>query len=370
MWSLEAELLDSPLVAEWLAEVRRTTTRETYRYRFINFLKYFNITPEQLLGETPKQARTLCLRYQNENPDIADNTKLGVVSTVSSFFSHHDKPINWKQGQKLRPRGDFSSHIFSNGDLNRMFEIADVRDKAILALATSLGWEISGFVDLKKETLTKLLARQEETGEQFIYFKDIRAKTGVPRLGVVNPLAIEWLRKWLKISKESPKIERQENSRRITGSEKVSDVFDLTGNGIRYAVDILAKKAHIKLTGRVRFHNLRKWTMAGLSRSGFNEFEVKYCVGKSIPMSDFVYLTNIEDAIKEKYPTAYENYLNLNPTVNPKALSSLSKELEKKTEEIEELKSQLSGQRPEMLKLREELDELRTILKKVVGEKS
>jgi len=47
----------------------------------------------------------------------------------------------------------------------------------------------------------------------------------------------------------------------------------------------------------------------------------------------------------------------------------LKKDLEKKTEEIEELKSQLSGQRPEMVQLRRELDELKAILKKVVGEK-
>jgi len=367
---MEAELLNNQLVAEWLAEVRRETTRETYIYRFSNFLSHHNITPEQLLNLSSKEARTLCLLYQNENTQEAENTRLGVLSTVSSFLAHHEKPIYWKRNQKLRPRGDTTSHIFTNGDLTKMFEVADIRDKAILALATSLGWELDGFIDLKKKTLRDLLERAKANNEQFIYFRDIRQKTGVPRLGIINPLAREWLEKWLNASKDSPKQPRNPNSRRITSKERVSDVFDLTGNGVRYALQTLAKKANLKLTGRIRFHNLRKWTMAGLSRGGMNEFEVKYCVGKSIPMSDFVYLTNIEDAIKEKYPEAYENYLNLNPSVSPKAIITLTGEIEQLKDENIELKSQLNGQRPEMLKLREELDELRSMLKKIVKQEN
>jgi len=339
---MKTKLVNSPLVVEWLAEIRRETTRETYIYRFRNFLSYHNITPKQLLNRSPKDARTLCLRYQNENTHEAENTRLGVLSTVSSFLAHHEKPIYWKRNQKLRPRGDTTSHIFTNGNLSKMFEVADVRDKAMLALATSLGWELDGFIDLKRKTLSDLLERAKANNEQFIYFRDVRQKTGVPRLGIINPLAREWLEKWLNASKDAPKQIRNLNSRRITAKERVSNVFDLTGNGVRYALQILPKKANLKLTGRIRFHNLRKWTMSGLSRGGMNEFEVKYCVGKSIPMSDFVYLTNIEDAIKEKYPEAYENYLNLNPSVSPKAMTTLTKEIGQIKEENLILKQRLN----------------------------
>jgi hypothetical protein len=339
---METKLVNNPLVIEWLAEIRRETTRETYIYRFSNFLSYHELTPEELLKLSPKDSRTLCLRYQNENTQKAENTRLGVLSTVSSFLAHHEKPIYWKRNQKLRPRGDVSSHIFTNGDLVKMFEVANIRDKSILALATSLGWELDGFVDLKKKTLRDLLDRAKSNNEQFIYFRNVRQKTGVPRVGIINPLAREWLEKWFNVSKNTPQQIRNLNSRRLTAKERVTDVFDLTGNGVRYALQILAKKANLKLTGRIRFHNLRKWTMAGLSRGGMNEFEVKYCVGKSIPMSDFVYLTNIEDAIKEKYPEAYENYLNLNPTVSPKAMTTLSQEIDQLKEENLELKQQLN----------------------------
>jgi len=106
--------------------------------------------------------------------------------------------------------------------------------------------------------------------------------------------------------------------------------------------------------------------MSGLSRSGLNEFQIKYVLGKSIPLSDGTYLQTLEQEVRERYPKAYEEYLNLETRVPRKAVTALTGEIEQLKEENIELKSQLNGQRPEMLKLREELDDLRKMLKKIV----
>ena len=113
------------------------------------------MTPQQLLELSSKEARTLCLKFQNENTEMANNSKLATLTAVSSFFDHHDKPIRWKKNSKVRPRPDISSHAFSNGDLSKMFNTSDIRDKALLSLAVSLGWEIDGFLDLKKDRIIK-----------------------------------------------------------------------------------------------------------------------------------------------------------------------------------------------------------------------
>jgi hypothetical protein len=52
--------------------------------------------------------------------------------------------------------------------------------------------------------------------------------------------------------------------------------------------------------------------MSGLSRSGFNEFQIKYLVGKPIPMQDMTYLQTLQQEIEERYPKAYEHFLNIN----------------------------------------------------------
>ena len=240
-------------------------------------------------------------------------------------MDHYDKTIKWKRNTKVRPCPDVTSHVFSNGDLNKMFQVGNIRDKCLISLATSLGWEISSFVDFKKETLRKLLERQEETGEKFVYFKQIRQKTGQPRLAILNPMAIKWSRIWLHETENMKKRERDQQTENPDSKRRVSDIFDYTGKGILNRLKVLAKRAGIKTTGNVRFHNIRKWVMSGLSRSGFNEFQIKCVLGKAIPMSDQVYLQTLEEEIRERYPSAYENCLNLSTTI--------SKDLKKKIDE-------------------------------------
>lgn len=344
---METKLIENPLIRDWLAEKRSKSTRETYSYKLRIFLEYFNLTPEQLLEMSPKEARSLALRFQNEQPDMPNNTVLSHLTAVASFLDYHDKPIKWKRS-RVKPRPDVTSHVYSNGDLSRMFQVGDVRDKALLALATSLGWEISGFVKLKKKKIADMLDRAKENEDSFIYFKNIRQKTGVLRLGILNPLAIEWLDKWLKAS-------RKHTKRKGDKINPVSDIFNLTDRGIQNRLKILARRADIKTTGRVRFHNIRKWVMSGLSRSGFNEWQTKFVLGKSIPLADSTYLQTLEIEVQERYPSAYENYLNL--------LTTISKDMKKKTDKLKEENVELKKRVKKLEMEKEEMSEVKNKMK-------
>ena len=295
------------------------------------------MTPEELLEMTPKDARDLCLIYQNEattkkGKPLSDNAILARQTAVASFLDYNDKTITWKRRSRVNPRPDVTSHVFNNGDLFRMFQVGDIQEKCMLALATSLGWEISAFTNLSRETLNRLLERQQETKEEYVYFRQIRKKTGQPRLGILNPLAIEWSRKWLKFS-ENQKIQQNKMA--------TSDIFNLTERAILRRIKKLANKAGIKTTGSIKFHSIRKWVMSGLSRCGFNEWQVKYVLGKAIPMSDGTYLQSLEQEVRERYPKAYEEYLNLETSIPRKAVTTITKDLDTKTSEIEELKAQV-----------------------------
>ena len=334
------KLKQNPLIEEWLAEKRTANTRRTYLTRLRNFLDYHKMSPKEFLDQTPRKHRTLLLRFQNEQPNMNPNTIISHLTAAASFLDYYDKTVNWKRS-RVRPRPDVTSHVFSNGDLSKMFEIADTKQKCMLSLATSLGWEVRGFVTLKRKTLQDLIERAKDTGEKFVYFRNIRHKTGALRLGVLNPLALEWTSKWLEQSKNYEKKPRKPD--RNNEIKPVSDVFDMTAAGINRMLKRLAKKAGIRTCGRVRFHNLRKWVMSGLSRSGFNEFQIKYVLGKAIPMTDGTYLQTLEIEVKERYPEAYENYMNLNPTVSPKAVMSLTKENEELKSRILRLETKFKG---------------------------
>lgn len=89
--------------------------------------------------------------------------------------------------------------------------------------------------------------------------------------------------------------------------------------------------------------------MSGLSRAGFNEFQIKYLMGKAIPLADLTYLQTLQQEIEERYPAAYERYLNVKSEASVKAVTELTRqmgqqaqELSQKTVEIEMLQDRLT----------------------------
>jgi iron uptake system EfeUOB component EfeO/EfeM len=67
--------------------------------------------------------------------------------------------------------------------------------------------------------------------------------------------------------------------------------------------------------------------MSRLSRCGFNEFQIKYILGKSINVSDRTYLQTLMSEVEEKYPKVYNDYLNIVPELqtNKEELAKLIK---------------------------------------------
>lgn len=106
-----------------------------------------------------------------------------------------------------------------------------------------------------------------------------------------------------------------------------------TKEGVNALIQRLAREAQITKTGRIHTHLIRKWVMSGLSRAGFNEFQIKYLLGKAIPLSDMTYLQTLQQEIETKYPKAYE-YVNIKPArivtvVDEELTQELQKEREK-----------------------------------------
>ena len=135
---------------------------------------------------------------------------------------------------------------------------------------------------------------------------------------ILNPLAITWLSKYLETSKSD--------------NEKL---FDYTADGIHKMINTLAVKSGLRTTGAIRFHNIRKWLMSRLSRCGFGEFQIKYILGKAIPISDRTYLQTLKTEVEEKYPKVYNDYLNIVPEIHT------NKEELKKLEELQTRISEL-----------------------------
>lgn len=297
-------------VKEWLKDF---TGRTAYVYadRLNKFFYDTGKTAADLERMTAKEIHAFLVQYQAEQQgkNVPQNSILSVITAVRSFCAALDKPIKFRKNQLGRIENDTNSHVFSNGDLRGLFEVGNTTDKAIIATATSLGWEISSFLALDRAKIEGYLNHAKANGERYVFFEDKRNKTGVQRLAVLNPLCVEWLTKYLELTKDS----------------HGKALFDYTSDGIEKMLNRLATQSGMTRTGPIRFHRIRAWLMSRLSRAGFNEFQCKYVIGHAIPIQERAYLLTLKNDIEDKYPKVYEDYLNIYPqkTVVPLELETL-----------------------------------------------
>lgn len=283
-------------IEKWLNRYQNPHTHEEMKGRIESFLKATGKTEDELVSMSGEDAEDLILNYQRieKAKDTPNNSILSIITAPRALFKFLKKPLVFSRGQIINLEEAHDKHVFSNGDLGKLFDVADVRGKALISLGASLGWAISDVLLLDKNYIKTLIERARESNEKFIFFNRQRKKTGAKALGVINPLAVEWLEKWLPLNKSD-------------------SLFDIDEDMINKDLQRLAKEAQLKTTGAVSFHCFRSWTFSSLVKAGFSEFEAKYVVGKKIPLSDATYL-HLEESIKEKYQEKYEKYLNIKPS--------------------------------------------------------
>jgi len=235
------------------------------------------------------------IEYQNFllGQGLKRNGVNSLLIGVRSFFSSECVEVKFRCGAVVRTQAAIGEHVFSIDDFRRMYSIADIRDKAVLSTAVSLGWSVGDFSSLKRDFIQRLVNRAKSTNQEFIQFDYEGSKEETPMLGILSPDSITGLDLWLNYS-----------------SKYKSDSLwpDLNEESFSELLKRLAEKSGIVTQGTVRFHLLRKFVMDTVSSQGLNEFEVKIIVGKAIPLSDATYLTTIKRTAFQKYQKAFSSF--------------------------------------------------------------
>jgi len=320
---ISMEQTDAELIKNWLKTQTSESTKVAYKYHIEVFREWFK-KPFKAIFEMPAdERRNLALEYQAflRERDQNQNTVVARMTALQSLCAFKGFPLLLKR-KRLKSRMDIDSHMFYNEDLQKMFSAANVEQKAILAAFLSTGWEISGIIGMKKAHIESLIKKAKEQNEEVVFFDDVRSKTDQPRLGILNPIAIEAISDWLRDEKcVGPALFNYRSK-----------------EGVNTMIKHLCRDSGVTTTGRIHTHSLRKWVMSGLSRGGLNEWQTKYVVGKKIPASDYTYLQTLNEEVKERYPTAFETTLDFRLPTN---LKKIEIKLAEKDREIAELKQKL-----------------------------
>jgi integrase len=256
---------------------RRLSEDNTVKYFYDNEIpKFFQWLQTEYKGKTTQKS-------------LSESSALAVTTAIRSFFSYHRYSLEIKK--EALPSSEkvaqtYEDHAFDIYQLRSMFQQGDLRDRTILACGKDLWLRAGDFASLKRDLIELVIKREQELAENekrdidIIEFEFTTEKEKEPCSCHLSRETIELLKDYLRTY---PKT-----------SEKL---FPLTEDALNDLLRRLAEKSKITITGRVRWHCLRKFGIT-LMHGKITEPVMKYMTGKHISKDLKTYIQNNKETFK------------------------------------------------------------------------
>ena len=321
--SVEETIMASPK-AEWLKEIKESV-RHRYSSRLDEFLEWVKRTPEQLVEEYKatidkdawaKKWGSIVLQYYQARLSAGYSINSARADSVAprSFFSSQCQGVKIARGKIAKAQIAMGEHSFTQDELKKMFYFGDVKSKAILSTAVSLGWSSIDFLSLEVNFIKPYIEKAKAEKLDFVQFIYTRQKTDETAICHLMPEAIESLDAYLKTIPKDAKFLWYSPSNHNE---------PLTNKAINDILKGMVKQASTMTTGDVKFNLLRKFTFSTLQRFGMTESESRVCVGKTVSPDILTYLINLKDTLLEKYKKVYHGLTLLKSNGNNGRIDNL-----------------------------------------------
>ena len=341
-------------VKDFLDSVSNRHTKKEYRYGIKKFCDWFEKLPEEILeirkdDLTPRpneniiEAKHRAKRFEKEiekfhthliEQKYSINTARTSTLGIRQLFRYYEMPIRFRTGSRVTKTVKTSkSFPLMIEHIRAMFNVADLKERVLLSLATDIGLRISDFRNIKRTDLPDL------TQDTPIPFEVMTGKEDIIAYGFLSSETVELLKVYLRT------IDDRENPYLFpsNGKKPISD------DRINSWLKKLAKKSGINTNGKsLTIHCFRKMFLSASIDSGIGLTAGKKMCGKAIPQSDDTYLTTVK--LREKF-------------VQLKRFLSINEQLKIETEKIEPLKKAIN-------KLQEDFNTQRLIAETVSEENS
>jgi integrase len=266
--------------SEQLADMKKRRLSED------NTVKYFYD------NEIPRFFQWLQTEYKGKttNRPLSESSALAVTTAIRSFFSYHRYSLEIKK--EALPSSEkvaqtYEDHAFDIYQLRSMFNCGDLQERTILACGKDLWLRIGDLTSLKRDLIELAIKREQELAENekrepdIIEFEMARTeKEKEPCSCHLSRETVELLKDYLRTY---PKT-----------SEKL---FPLTEDALNDLLRRLAEKSKITVSGRIRWHCLRKFGIT-LMHGKITEPVMKYMTGKHISKDLKVYIQNNRETFK------------------------------------------------------------------------
>jgi hypothetical protein len=292
---------------EWLKEIKQSS-RHRYELRLNEFCAWIQKSPEQLVEEykqaTDKEAwakkwGSIVLQYYQARLSAGYSINSARADSVAprSFFSSQCQEVKIQKGKIAKAQIATGEHSFTQDELKKAFYFGDVKSKAILSTAVSLGWSSIVFLSLERNFIEPYIKKAKEDELDFVQFIYTRQKTDETAICHLMPECIESLDAYLKTIPQDAKFLWYSPSNHNE---------PLTNKALNDQLKNMVQQASIMTTGDIKFNEIRKFTFSTLQRFGMTESESRVCVGKTVSPDILTYLINLKNTLLEKFKKAYQ----------------------------------------------------------------
>jgi integrase len=354
-------------VQEFLNSVSNPRTRKGYRFGLNKFVEWFGKPAEEILamrqkdltqkpGENLVEYRNRAARFEKEiekfhsyliENGYSINSARNMTLGIRQLFRYYQMPVTMRSGSKVSQTVKTTKNFpLTIENVRKMFDVANLKERMVLALAVDTGLRISDFLAIKKTDLPPLDA------EPPIAFTLLTQKEKIPAHCFISRETVNQLKTYL------PTL-RKKNNLYLFASNGKSNISD---EAVSKMLKRLAEKAQIDLNGKsLTFHCFRKMFLSASIDSGIGLTAGKKLCGKAIARSDDTYLTTVK--LREKF-IQLKKFLAIkqSPEIENQQIEKLSAMVAKLAEELDQQKVISQAVTSENLKIRREFKQRVTAL--------
>jgi integrase len=345
-------------VQEFLNSVSNPRTRKGYRFGLNKFVEWFGKSAEEILaarqedltqrpGQNIVEFRNRAARFEKEierfhsrliEDGYSINSARNMTLGIRELFRYYQMPVAMRSGSRVSQTVQTTKNFpLAIEHVRKMFEVANLKERTVLSLATDTGLRISDFLEIKKTDLPLLDA------EPPIGFMLLTQKEKIPANCFLSHETVDLLKTYLPTLKKDNVYLFSSNGKSHISDEAISRMLTR-----------LADRAQINLNGKsLTFHCFRKMFLSAAIDSGIGLTAGKKLCGKAIARSDDTYLTTVN--LKEKF-LQLKKFLSIRQEAKSEGqqLEKLGSSIAKLAEELEHQKTITQAVTGENLKLREE----------------
>lgn len=348
--------------------MQNPNTKKEYRHGIKKFCEWYGKSAEETLemrkddltqraGENLIEYKNRAARFGKEiekfhsyllSQGYSINTSRTLTIGIRQLFRFYQMPVRIRAGSKVtKTVKTGKNYPLRIEHVRKMFDVADLRERVILSMATDLGLRISDFIKLKKDDLPSL------NQEPPIPFDVMTGKEKVIAHGFLSKETVDLLIVYI------PTLERKDGNPYLFPSNGKSHISDEWLNRL---LQRLAEKSKIAMNGKsLTFHCFRKMLLSAAIDSGIGLTAGKKLCGKAIAQSDDTYLTTVN--LKQKFSQLKKfQSIREQPRVEIEKIKSLKSAVNKLQEELTQQKLITDTISEENIRTKQELKKLQPLV--------